>query len=91
MQPGGNLPNSRARLRAFAIISAQAIDRWQPILAVISALAMIAAEPARAAVEEATQIGGVDVVVWTPSTPPPARVPVLVFSHALYMLSLIHI
>ncbi len=85
MQPGGNLPNSRARLRVFAIISAQAIDRWRPILAVISALAMIAAEPARAAVEEATEIGGVDVVVWTPSTPPPARVPVLVFSHALYM------
>lgn len=38
-----------------------------------------------AAREETARIGGVDVVVWTPSPPPRERLAVIVFSHALYM------
>ena len=48
------------------------------------AMLILAAVPARAADEEATRIGGVDVVVWTPSSGDrePSRG---MFSHALYM------
>lgn len=55
------------------------------VLAVIAALASLAAMPAIAAVEESTRIGGIDVVVWTPSAGEQRNLPVLVFSHALYM------
>jgi predicted dienelactone hydrolase len=41
--------------------------------------------PASAADENVTRIGGVDVVVWTPSAGPRDNLPVLLFSHALYM------
>lgn len=86
MEPGGHLPISRRRPRVFAIISGHAFDRWRAVLvAAIGAALVIAAEPALAAEEEATQIGGVDVVVWKPSVLQTDRVPVLIFSHALYM------
>ncbi len=55
------------------------------ICVAIVALAAIAATPARAAVEESTRIGGIDVVVWTPSTGGQRHLPVLLFSHALYL------
>ncbi len=45
----------------------------------------LTAAPAWAADEEATQIGGIDVVVWTPSSGDRENLAVLVFSHALYM------
>jgi predicted dienelactone hydrolase len=54
-------------------------------LAAISALLLFAVTPARAAEEDSTRIGGVEVVVWTPSAGERDRLPVLVFSHALYM------
>ncbi len=41
--------------------------------------------PAWAADELATQIGGIDVVVWTPSAGGRENLAVLMFSHALYM------
>jgi len=41
--------------------------------------------PAWAADELATQIGGIDVVVWTPSAGVRENLAVLMFSHALYM------
>jgi predicted dienelactone hydrolase len=87
LKPGGHLRTAlRRSLRAPAIASGQAIDRWRVVLiSAIGAALVIAAEPARAAEEEATQIGGVDVVVWAPSARPADSVPVLVFSHALYM------
>ena len=40
---------------------------------------------ASAADEEAARIGGIDVVVWTPSNRPHEHLAVLMFSHALYM------
>ena len=46
---------------------------------------VLAAAPACAADEEATRIGGVDVVVWTPSTGDREQLPLVMFSHALYM------
>lgn len=55
------------------------------ICAAIGALALLASVPVRAAEEESTQIGGIDVVVWTPSAGERRGLPVLVFSHALYM------
>jgi predicted dienelactone hydrolase len=55
------------------------------ICAAIGVLSLLAAAPARAAVEEATRIGGIDVVVWTPSAGGQRNLPVLVFSHALYL------
>ena len=87
MEPGGQLRTAlRRSLRAFAIISRVAIGRGRVVVvAAFGTALMIAAEPARAAEEEGTQIGGIDVVVWTPSVRPADRVPVLVFSHALYM------
>jgi predicted dienelactone hydrolase len=48
------------------------------------ALAFVPAS-ASAAREETGRIGGVDVVVWTPSALPDDRLAVIVFSHALYM------
>ncbi|HEY1327541.1 MAG TPA: hypothetical protein VGI14_11425 [Casimicrobiaceae bacterium] len=38
-----------------------------------------------AAHEESARIGGVDVVIWTPSAPQADRLAVIMFSHALYM------
>ena len=46
---------------------------------------MLIAGVALGADEAATQIGGIDVVVWTPSAVRSERLPVLMFSHALYM------
>ncbi len=46
---------------------------------------VLAIVPACAADEEATRIGGSDVVVWTPSTGAREHLPVVMFSHALYM------
>jgi len=45
----------------------------------------LAASLAWAADEEATSIGGVEVVVWTPSKVHAARLAIVIFSHALYM------
>jgi predicted dienelactone hydrolase len=53
--------------------------------AAIGALFLLATMPGQAASEEATRIGGIDVVVWTPSTGEQLNLPVLVFSHALYL------
>ena len=55
------------------------------ICAAIGVLSLLAAMPARAAVEESTRIGGIDVVVWTPSVGGQRHLPVLLFSHALYL------
>jgi hypothetical protein len=50
-------------------------------ITVISAVAV----PAIAATEEATRIGGVDVVVWQPTADNhPHKLAVAIFSHALY-------
>jgi predicted dienelactone hydrolase len=46
---------------------------------------LLASTCAFAAHEEAARIGGVDVVVWTPSEADSGRLAVIVFSHALYM------
>lgn len=49
-------------------------------------LAVLLLSPlAFAADEHTARIGGVDVVVWTPSRPTDQRLAVIVFSHALYM------
>ena len=53
-------------------------------LALCAALLPMAA-PARAAVQEDARIGGVDVVVWTPSGASHEKLAVVLFSHALYM------
>ncbi len=45
----------------------------------------LAAPPACAADEEETRIGGIDVVVWTPSAGARENLAVIMFSHALYM------
>jgi len=64
----------------------QASNRLPSLLcAAIGVLLLVAAKPARAADEEATRIGGVEVVVWTPSAGEHRHLPVLMFSHALYM------
>ena len=55
------------------------------LCAAIGALLLHAAMPARAADEEATRIGGVDVVVWAPSSGERRKLPVVMFSHALYL------
>jgi predicted dienelactone hydrolase len=46
---------------------------------------LLAVAPARAAEEQATRIGGVDVVVWAPSGGEPGKLAVVLFSHALYL------
>ena len=46
---------------------------------------LLTATPADAADEVATRIGGVEVVVWSPSAGNLADLPVLLFSHALFM------
>ena len=46
---------------------------------------LMASPPAGAANEEATRIGGIDVVVWTPSDGRHEHLAVVVFSHALYL------
>ena len=53
--------------------------------AAIGALLLLATMPVQAASEEATRIGGIDVVVWTPSVGGQRHLPVLLFSHALYL------
>ena len=52
---------------------------------VVASLFVLGATPVLAAVEEATRIGGVEVVVWAPTAAVRDSRPVLVFSHALYM------
>jgi len=51
----------------------------------LGALLLLAAVPAHSAEEESTQLGGVSVVVWTPASVERSALPVVVFSHALYM------
>jgi len=64
----------------------QPFNRLLPLLCVAFCTALLlVATPARAADEEVTQIGGVDVVVWTPSSGDHAKLAVVLFSHALYM------
>jgi predicted dienelactone hydrolase len=46
---------------------------------------LLAAPPAQAADEQATRIGGVDVVVWAPSGGEHGKHAVVMFSHALYL------
>ncbi len=51
----------------------------------IAPLFVLDAMGARAADEESTRIGGVEVVVWRPSASAQEALPVVMFSHALYM------
>jgi predicted dienelactone hydrolase len=53
-------------------------------LAAASALVVLA-PVARAADEQTTMIGGVDVVAWSPASDPGERLPLVVFSHAMHM------
>ncbi len=55
------------------------------LFVVVVVLLLDGVTPARAADETATRIGGVEVVVWMPSGRDRASLPVLIFSHALYM------
>jgi predicted dienelactone hydrolase len=57
----------------------------RPLRAILLVVALLAAPLARAGDGEATRIGGVDVVVWTPPMPVPPRWPVVIFSHGMYM------
>ena len=59
------------------------VGRW---LAIATLLVLApAGRPAWCADEHATVLGGVDVVVWTPSVPQHDRTGVLLFSHGMYM------
>jgi predicted dienelactone hydrolase len=55
------------------------------LLGVVAPLFLPGAAMAQVADEQSTRIGGVEVVVWTPTTSTRAALPVVVFSHALYM------
>jgi len=62
--------------------------RFRPpnvLRSLLVALLVMAAVPACAADEQTTRIGGIDVVVWMPSAGGHESLPVLMFSHALYM------
>ena len=52
---------------------------------ILASACVLAASAVKAANEEATRIGGVDVVVWTSSAPSPDAQPVVVFSHGMSM------
>ena len=58
---------------------------WSLACVALGVALLPAAAPARAATQEDARIGGVDVVVWTPSTGSRERLAVVLFSHALYM------
>lgn len=55
------------------------------LFGVVAALLLHPVSPASAADERSTRIGGIDVTIWTPSASDGATLPVLIFSHALYM------
>jgi predicted dienelactone hydrolase len=74
-----------ATIRLVSLLRVAA-DHLIPVsVAAMAAFLLAVGEPARAAEEEATRIGDVDVVTWTPSARGDGRLPVLLFSHALYM------
>jgi predicted dienelactone hydrolase len=64
----------------------QPVNRLLRFLCALSLCALsLGPAPAWAADEQAGQIGGIDVVVWTPSAGARENLAVLMFSHALYM------